>query len=471
MTIAPKKARFFTLRNVHKLPQFQLLTREERLALKVVGTVLPFRVNNYVTDELIDWKSVPDDPIFQLTFMQQGMLSEEDFNRIANALKSNAPKAEIDSLAREIRLQLNPHPAGQMTANVPFLEDEPVPGIQHKYRETCLVFPVNGQTCHAYCTFCFRWPQFVGMTDLKFATDESRRFQSYLRRHTEVTDVLLTGGDPMVMSARNLAAYIEPLLGDGFEHIQTIRVGTKSVAYWPYRYVTDKDADDVLRLFERVVASGKHLAVMGHYNHWKELSTPVAREAIRRIRSTGAEVRTQSPLIRHINDDPQVWARMWKEQVRLGCVPYYMFVERDTGAKHYFAVPLKRAWEIYQKAYQQVSGLGRTVRGPSMSAYPGKVEVQGITEIHGEKVFVLSLLQARRPDYVRRPFFARYDPDATWLTDLKPAFGKAKFFFEQDTPSGRPVPTNGRGSVAKDFRQSRRRVDSDSHDPTIRPLS
>ena len=471
MTIAPKKARFFTLRNVHKLPQFQLLTREERLALKVVGTVLPFRVNNYLTDELIDWKSVPDDPIFQLTFMQQGMLSEEDFNRIANALRCNAPKAEIDSLAREIRLQLNPHPAGQMTANVPFLEDEPVPGIQHKYRETCLVFPVNGQTCHAYCTFCFRWPQFVGMTDLKFATDESRRFQSYLRRHTEVTDVLLTGGDPMVMSARNLAAYIEPLLGEGFEHIQTIRVGTKSVAYWPYRYVTDKDADDVLRLFERVVASGKHLAVMGHYNHWKELSTPVAREAIRRIRSTGAEVRTQSPLIRHINDDPQVWARMWKEQVRLGCVPYYMFVERDTGAKHYFAVPLKRAWEIYQKAYQQVSGLGRTVRGPSMSAYPGKVEVQGITEIHGEKVFVLSLLQARRPDYVRRPFFARYDPDATWLTDLKPAFGKAKFFFEQDAPNGRPVPTNGRGSIVKDFRQSRRRVDSDSHDPTIRPLS
>ena len=448
MPIAPRKAQFFTLRNIHQLPQIQLLTPDERFALKVVGHVLPFRVNNYVADELIDWTNIPDDPVFQLTFMQKRMLHEEHFRRMADALRRNASKTEIQALAAEIRLQLNPHPAGQMTANVPLLDDEPVPGLQHKYRETCLVFPANGQTCHAYCTFCFRWPQFVGMTDLKFATDESRRFQTYLRRHPEVTDVLLTGGDPMIMSARNLAAYIEPLLEPGFDHIQTIRIGTKSVAYWPYRFVTDKDADDVLRLFERVVASGKHLAVMGHYNHWKELSTPVAQEAIRRIRATGAEIRTQSPLIRHINDAPQVWVRMWQEQVRLGCIPYYMFIERDTGAKHYFAVPLHRAWEIYQQAYRHVSGLGRTVRGPSMSAYPGKIEVQGITEIHGEKVFVLSLLQARNPDYVKRPFFARYDPEATWLTDLKPAFGKRHFPFEVGMRELPPRRTNGKGSTA-----------------------
>lgn len=184
---------------------------------------------------------------------------------------------------------------------------------------------------------------------------------------------------------------------------------------------------------------------MCHVNHWKELSTPVARDAIRRIRSTGAEIRTQSPLIRRINDDPHVWAKMWKEQVRLGCVPYYMFVERSTGSKRYFAVPLVRAWEIYQKAIQQVSGLGRTVRGPSMSAYPGKVSVDGITEIRGEKVFVLKFLQAREPNNVMRPFFARYDPAATWLTDLQPAFGKKKFFFEEKAPERLHVSVNGNG--------------------------
>lgn len=451
MPIAARKLKFYTLRNVDQLPQLSLLSPEERFALRVVAQVLPFRVNNYVVEELIEWEQVPDDPIYQLTFMQQGMLRPEHFERMASALKRKAPASEVRAVAERIRAQLNPHPAGQRTANVPMLDDEPVPGVQHKYRETCLVFPASGQTCHAYCTFCFRWPQFVGMTDLKFATDESCRFQVYLKQHKEVTDVLITGGDPMIMNARKLATYVEPLLGPGFEHIQTIRIGTKSVAYWPYRYVTDPDSDDVLRLFERVVAAGKHLAVMGHYNHWKELSTPVAREAIRRIRSTGAEIRTQSPLIRHINDDPQVWARMWREQVRLGCIPYYMFVERDTGAKPYFAVPLYRAWQIYQQAFQQVSGLGRTVRGPSMSAYPGKVAVEGIAEIHGERVFVLSFLQARVPDYVRHPFFARFDPEATWLTDLKPAFGKESFFFEGDAV-GRPVPT---GSALRRLTTSR----------------
>ncbi|MCB0717821.1 MAG: lysine 2,3-aminomutase [Bacteroidetes bacterium] len=428
----PGKPRFYGIHNIDKLPQFGLLSDDEQFALKVVGRVLPFRVNNYVVDELIDWSNVPDDPVFQLTFMQKEMLRATHFDKMADAVKRELPKADLDRIAREIRLDLNPHPAGQMTANVPRLEGEAVPGIQHKYRETCLVFPSNGQTCHAYCTFCFRWPQFVGMNDLKFATDESARFQQYIRQHTELTDVLFTGGDPMVMSARNIARYIEPLLEPEFEHIQSIRIGTKSLGYWPYRFVTDKDSDDIMRLFDKIVRSGKHLAIMAHFNHWQELATPAVHEAIRRVRSTGAQIRTQSPLIRNINDRSTVWARMWKEQVRLGCVPYYMFVERDTGSKHYFAVPLVDAWEIYQKAFQQVSGLARTVRGPSMSAFPGKVAVEGISEIRGERVFVLSFLQARNPDHVKRPFFARFDPNATWLSQLKPAFGRERFFFEQE---------------------------------------
>jgi len=222
------------------------------------------------------------------------------------------------------------------------------------------------------------------------------------------------------------------LLAPEFNHIQTIRIGTKSVAYWPYKYVTDHDADGVIQLFEEVVNAGKHLAIMGHYNHWKELSTEISHEAIRRIRNTGAQIRTQSPLIKHINDDPDVWAKMWKNQVKLGCIPYYFFVERNTGAKNYFEIPLIKAYEIYREAYKQVSGLSRTVRGPSMSALPGKVAIEGVAEIKGEKVFVLTLLQARNPDWCKRPFFAKFDPKATWYDQLRPAFGKDKFFFQDE---------------------------------------
>ena len=430
--ITPKKMKFYGLMDIDNIPQLQGLNQEQRFAIKVVSHILPFRANNYVVEELIDWKNIPDDPIFQLTFMQKEMLTDDQFDRMADLLKSGASDAEIKNLANDIRLELNPHPAAQMTANVPSIEGIPVQGVQHKYRETTLIFPSSGQTCHAYCTFCFRWAQFVGMNDLRFATDESNRFQDYLREHKEITDILLTGGDPMIMSLKKLKIYIEPLLAPEFNHIQTIRIGTKSVAYWPYKYVTDHDADGVIQLFEEVVNAGKHLAIMGHYNHWKELSTEVSHEAIRRIRNTGAQIRTQSPLIKHINDDPDVWAKMWKNQVKLGCIPYYFFVERNTGAKNYFEIPLIKAYEIYREAYKQVSGLSRTVRGPSMSALPGKVAIEGVAEIKGEKVFVLTLLQARNPDWCKRPFFAKFDPKATWYDQLRPAFGKDKFFFQDE---------------------------------------
>ena len=108
-----------------------------------------------------------------------------------------------------------------------------------------------------------------------------------------------------------------------------------------------------------------------------------------------------------------------------------MFVVRDTGAQHFFGVPLERAWQIFRQAYQGISGLGRSVQGPCMSTHPGKIQVLGVTELYGEKVFSLRFVQGRNPDWVLRPFFARYDPNAIWLDDLKPAFGEQKFFFEE----------------------------------------
>ena len=171
----------------------------------------------------------------------------------------------------------------------------------------------------------------------------------------------------------------------------------KALTFWPHRFVNDEDADDLLRLLEDIVRSGRHVAVMAHFNHWQEMRTDVVQDAIRRIRDTGAVIRSQAPLLAQINNDPAIWARMWREQVRLGVIPYYMFVERDTGPRHYFEVPLVRCWEVFRSAIQQVSGLGRTVRGPSMSATPGKVEVLGVQEVAGRKGLRAALPAGARP--------------------------------------------------------------------------
>ncbi len=421
----------FTRHNFKQLPQVQRLSAEQIFAIEVVSHVLPFRTNNYVVEELINWNDIPNDPIFVLTFPQEEMLKSHHFEAMATALRNGADKQKIQEIANKIRWELNPHPAGQVKHNVPSLNGERLKGIQHKYHETVLFFPSQGQTCHAYCSFCFRWPQFVGMNELKFAMRETALLVEYVRQHPEVSDVLFTGGDPLIMKTRNLANYINPLLEANLPNLKTIRIGSKALGYWPYRFLTDADADDLLDLFREIVQSGKHLAIMAHFNHPRELETEAVQEAIWRIRKTGAQIRTQSPLLAHINDQPEIWAEMWQKQVNLGCIPYYMFVVRDTGAQHYFGVPLVRAWKIFREAYQRVSGLSRTVRGPSMSAHPGKVQVLGVNKINDEKVFSLRMLQGRNPDWVLRPFFAQYDEDAIWLDELKPAFGVEKFFFEK----------------------------------------
>jgi len=419
-----------TSRTVGELPQVAALPAAMRAAIDIVSRVLPFRVNRHIVDELIDWSRVPDDPMFRLTFPQREMLADDEYAAITALVSRDAPASQIDVMVRRIRARLNPHPAGQLELNMPRLGGRVLSGLQHKYPETVLFFPSQGQTCHAYCTYCFRWPQFVDAATERFAADEVDGLVAYLRAHPEVTSVLYTGGDPLIMSSAILRRIVEPVLKADLPSLVSFRFGSKSLAWWPQRFVEDADADDVLRLFEEIVASGRTVAFMAHVSHPRELEAPMAQKAIARIRATGAVIRCQAPLIRGVNDDAAVWTRMWSMQVRLGMVPYYMFVERDTGPRNFFEVPLARAWEIFREAQSQVSGLARTARGPSMSATPGKVVIDGVAEIRGERVFVLRFLQGRDPAWVDRPFFARFDAEATWLDQLKPPSWEEAFFFE-----------------------------------------
>lgn len=424
-----KQYKAYTLSNFLKYKKIkQNLTTEQIQAIQVVGRVLPFKTNNYVIDELIDWNNIPNDAIFHLTFPQAKMLKKIDYEEMEKALSENLNKLQIREVADKIRYKLNPNPDGQNN-NVPIFENKRLIGIQHKYEQTVLFFPSNCQTCHAYCTFCFRWPQFVGIKELKFAMNQTDLLIKYLQNHPQVTDVLFTGGDPLSMSAKQLEKYLLPLLETDLPHLQNIRIGSKALAYWPYRFISDKDSDDLLRLFEKVVNSGYHLAFMAHFSHPRELETKAVELAIRRIRNCGAEIRTQAPVMKHINNTAKIWQQMWQKQVKLGCIPYYMFLPRDTGAQHYFAVSLIAAVDIFREAYRNLSGLARTVRGPIMSADPGKIQILGTTMLNNTKAFALRFIQARNSSWVGKPFFANFNPQAIWLDDLQP-LNRNKFFFQ-----------------------------------------
>lgn len=225
----------------------------------------------------------------------------------------------------------------------------------------------------------------------------------------------------MVMSTARLRSHVDPLLD--VPSVRTIRFGTKSLAYWPMRFTTDDDADDLLRLLERIVASGRLAAVMAHVSHDRELATDQARSAIARIRSTGAVVYCQAPIMRHINDDPYTWRRMWSAQVSLGAVPYYMFMARDTGPRAYFEVPIARAMRVFQDAYRSLPGLARTVRGPVMSTTSGKLVVDGPMGGTDGHALQVRFLQARDPALVGRPFQVTHPPFAVWADQLTASCG------------------------------------------------
>lgn len=426
------KYKSYTSKNFEKLDQIRdNFSERELFEMSLVAKVLPFKSNSYVVNELIDWNYPLKDPIFRLTFPNRDMLLPHHFEKIENLIKNNVGDLELEREINNIRHELNPHPAGQAKLNIPVLDDLKLDGMQHKYDQTALFFPAQGQTCHAYCTFCFRWPQFVRMDGLRFATSDIDNAINYIKSHPEITDILFTGGDPMVMNPSRFAKYIDRILEEDIPNLQNIRIGSKSLAYYPYMFLTE-NGKKILDSFRKAIDHGKHIAFMAHFNHHVELSTPAVKHAIELINNTGARIRTQSPVFKNINDNPEIWSKMWKEQVKLGCIPYYMFIARDTGAQHYFSVSLERAWQIFREAYSQVSGLARTVRGPSMSCGPGKIQVLGVTEILSQKVFVLRFIQGRNKNWVQKPFFAEYNENATWIDDLKPAFGEKEFFFDAE---------------------------------------
>ena len=131
--IFPEKYKLYSRKNIDQIMRLKNLPKELLVATKTVSTVLPFRVNNYIIDVLIDWNNIPHDPLYQLTFPQPEMLDKQDFKQMNELLMKKASEKDILTTARKIQMSMNPHPAGQMELNAPEENGKTIRGMQHKY--------------------------------------------------------------------------------------------------------------------------------------------------------------------------------------------------------------------------------------------------------------------------------------------------------------------------------------------------
>jgi L-lysine 2,3-aminomutase len=411
----------YNQKNFREIEYLRYLPEEEKTEIDIVSRVIPFKTNNYVVDYLIDWENYKDDPIYILNFPNRNMLTEKQYAQLSYAIDNEESIARVNQIIYDIRMEMNPHPAQQMT-NVPMLDGEELKGLQHKYRDVILFFPSQGQTCHAHCTFCFRWPQFVKELDLKFSMREIDKVIAYILRNEHINEILFTGGDPMVMDPGTLRKYIEAIIAAKIPHLTNIRFGTKSLSYWPFAFIPEysDEGQEMLDTLKMISDSGMHLAIMAHFNHPNELKTEVLQQAILNLKACGAEIRTQAPVLKNINNNSQNWADMWKIQIGLGLIPYYMFIERETGPYEYFSLPIAEVYRMYQNAIRESGSFAKTVTGPVMSASKGKVHIMGIVKnpVNGDKYFMMQYVRHR--DYTKtfKPFFMEFDDQATWVDQL-----------------------------------------------------
>jgi KamA family protein len=276
--------------------------------------------------------------------------------------------------------------------------------LEHKYRPTAL-FIVNN-VCGGICRYCFRKRIFLkerseSLRDLSGAVE-------YIKKHRGITNVLLTGGDPLTSSTRRLEEIISQLAK--IDHVRIIRIGSKIPAFNPYRIVDDPV---LLELIDKYSNGNKKIYVMTHFNHPREL-TDVAVQAITLLYKAGAVLCNQTPIRRGVNDDPLVLQELLKKLSFLGIPPYYIFQCRPSKGNKAYSVTVEEGYDIFEKAKRGVAGLAKRARYV-MSHSTGKIEVMGKDS---EYIYFRYHLAARSQDMGRFMSF-KLNPDAYWFDDYR----------------------------------------------------
>jgi len=352
-------------KHLKKIEKYVKLRKQEIVKLKEVTEIFPFRSNDYYLS-LIN-RDDPDDPIRKII--------------IPNS-------HELEKWGR-----LDPSDEESYTI---------IPGLEHKYHSTALLLISN--TCEGICRYCFRKRVFIG-TESAYLRDTAAAMQ-YITEHKEITNVLLTGGDPFVLETSKLENIIRQLRE--IEHVQIIRIGTKMPAFNPYRIIEDSA---LLEMISNYTTEEKKIYIMTHFVHPREL-TDVAIKSVNLLQKAGALLANQTPLIRGVNSKPETLAELLGKLSFIGAVPYYIFQCRPAIGNKAYRVPIEKGYEIVEQAKSLVSGLAKRARY-TMSHTTGKIEILGKTK---KFVYFKYLRAADDKDSGRFLVFTS-NPNAYWFDD------------------------------------------------------
>lgn len=276
-----------------------------------------------------------------------------------------------------------------------------VTGMQHKYKQTALILSTN--QCAMYCRHCFR-KRMVGSNSEEIAA-QLPVMADYVKNHSEINNVLISGGDSFLNSNKILKDYLNHFTP--IENIEYIRFGTRTPVVLPQRITDD---EELLRLLEEYSAK-KKIYVVTQFNHPKEI-TPQSVKAVDMLQKAGCIVRNQTVLMRGINDNPHVLAKLMNQLTAVGVIPYYIFQCRPVeGVLTQFQIPLSEGSYIVEEAKKEMSGQSKSLHFV-MSHQTGKIEILGNTE---NSKMLFKYHQAKYDKDESRIFEAAIEKGQCWL--------------------------------------------------------
>ncbi len=390
----------------------------------------------------INWNDYENDPNYYLIFPQPGMINKDDVQKYLSA-KTDEERAQV---VEAYQLKTNPHD-GKQKLNKPFFYNdegqlEILEGSQHKYPPIKLILDAGTQNCFAFCTYCFRHAQVRGDEDM-FVQHHIEQVHNYLKKHKEITDILITGGDGGYISFERLKKYVTPLMEDEeLLHIRTLRIGSRAITFHPEFLLGDK-FKKILELLKTVVENGIQVVWMSHISTPGELLNPGALAAIKRLKNYGLNVKSQSPIMNSISlykdengkvdvdRSAQNWIDLGNIMAMVGIGFHSMYCARPTGEHHHFTAPLADITKVFSKIYRSLASINRPSRYITMTSSAGKTSLMGTAEINGEKVFALKFNEARNMEWMDRVYFAEYDEQENTIEKLKP-YKADSYFYEEE---------------------------------------